>query len=210
MTLPVLLICGCRAHEPYLHAAIRRFTHPSWETIGVVGGAAITTYDPELHLLQVTTPDTYEGLPQKLHAAFTWIATHRPRAPGVFKTDDDIIIARLDDLVAAVATRAAEPYWGFVTHRCHAGYVNINRVRSRFADPAFRPKHQAARYCFGAGYWLSRASLDVACAATADYATSYLEDVCTGYVMNRAGYEPLAVPIPHRELPRSAELLRLQ
>lgn len=208
MTKPVLLICGCRAHEPYLHAAIRRFNHPSWEIIGLIGGGSATSYNPELHLLEVTAPDTYEALPQKLHAAFTWLTTHRPDAPGVFKTDDDIIVTHLQELVDAVATRNAEPYWGFVNHRCHAGYVHINRVKSRFTDPTFRPKHQAARYCFGHGYWLSAAALRIVAAATADYATSYLEDVCTGYVMNRAGYEPQAVPIAYREIPRVAELLR--
>jgi hypothetical protein len=210
MTLPVLLICGCRAHEPYLHAAIRRFAHPSWEVIGIVGGAPVSSFDPELRLLQVTAPDTYEALPQKIHAAFVWLAAQRPNAPGVFKTDDDILVTRLQELADAVSVRAAEPYWGFVNHRCHAGYVHINRVASRFTDPNFRPKHQAARYCFGHGYWLSAAALKVAAAATSDYASSYLEDVCTGFVMNRAGYEPQPAPIAYREMPRVPELLRLE
>lgn len=189
---------------------MRRFTHPSWEVIGLVGDATTTTFDPERRLLHVAAPDTYEALPQKIHAAFAWLATNRPGAPGVFKTDDDILVTRLQDLVDAITTRAAEPYWGFVNHRCHAGYVHINRVKSRFANPSFRPKHQAARYCFGHGYWLSAPALRVAAAATTDYATSYLEDVCTGFIMNRAGYEPTPAPIAYREMPRVPELLRLE
>jgi hypothetical protein len=43
--------------------------------------------------------------------------------------------------------------------------------------------------------------------AEKDYATSYLEDVCTGFVMNRAGYIPIHIPIPYTEYPRGPELL---
>jgi hypothetical protein len=207
MTTPILLVCGCRAYEPYLHAAMRRFAHPAWTVVGLVGGAEEPTYDPATQILSVAAPDTYEALPRKIHAAFAWIRTTWPNAPGVFKTDDDILVRDLEALANAVTTHAAEPYWGLMVHRCHASYVPMTRIKHRFADKSFRPKHQSARYCFGHGYWLSAAALGIAVAASNDYGTSYLEDVCTGFVMNRAGWEPLSVPVPYKEMPRVPELL---
>jgi hypothetical protein len=204
---PILLICGCRAHESYLHAAMHRFAHPAWTVVGLIGGAQEAAYNSANQILTVASPDTYEALPQKIHAALAWIRSTWPDAPGVFKTDDDILVRNLDDLAAAVQTHAAEPYWGLMVHRCHASYVPMARIKHRFTDKSFRPKHQSARYCFGHGYWLSAPALDVAVAAAADYATSYLEDVCTGFVMNRARWEPLSVPIPYKEMPRVPELL---
>jgi hypothetical protein len=210
MSLPILLVCGCRSHAPYLHAAMARFNHPdAWVTVGLVADPTLTvpTFDEATQVLTVATPDTYEALPQKIHAALAWIAQRWPEAPGVFKTDDDILVTRLDDLVSAVQTHISEPYWGFVTHKCYAAYVPMARIKGRFTDASRKPKHQAARYCFGHGYWLSAAATRAAVAATTDYATSYLEDVCTGYVMNRAGWTPIHVPVQYREMPRVPELL---
>lgn len=208
--LPILLVCGCRAYEQYLRAAMERFNRPdAWHTIGIVADPALTapTYDETTRILTVTTPDTYEALPQKIHAALAWTIQQWPDAPGIFKTDDDILVTRLNDLDAAMRTHIAEPYWGFMTHKCFASYVPLARIKGRFNDTTKKPKHQAARYCFGHGYWLSATAARVAVAASDDYASSYLEDVCTGFVMNRAGWEPLRVPVAYREMPRVPELL---
>jgi hypothetical protein len=189
---------------------MRRFERPdAWITVGLMADPTLTvpTFDEATQVLTVATPDTYEALPQKIHAALTWIAQRWPDAPGVFKTDDDILVTRLDDLVTAMTNHTTEPYWGFLTHKCYASYVPMARIKGRFADTTKKPKHQAANYCFGHGYWLSATAIRVAIAATADYATSYLEDVCTGFVMNRAGWTPTHVPIPYREMPRVPELL---
>jgi hypothetical protein len=47
-------------------------------------------------------------------------------------------------------------------------------------------------------------------AARADYDSSYLEDVCTGFVMNRAGWKPTRIRIPAEEYPRTPQLLALK
>jgi hypothetical protein len=206
MNRPILLICGCRAHEPYLHAAIQRSLRPEWEVIGIIGGDT-TTFNPETHVLQLAAPDTYEGLPTKLHAAYAWLADNRPDAPGVFKTDDDIVFKSFDELVATVTSHAKETYWGLHRHQCRANYVNLARINARFNDTSLRPKHQTADYCFGAGYWLSAAALRIVAAAASDYRTSALEDVCTGHVLNRAGHAPAEIRLVWKEIPRIPALL---
>jgi hypothetical protein len=201
MNRPILLICGCRAYEPYLHSAIKRFDSDDWEIIGIIGGASETTYDPTQRILHLATPDTYEALPQKLHAAFTWISTHRPAAPGVFKTDDDMHID-IQQLRLAIPANQSIPYWGITVSKCNANYVNIPRIMARFIDKTLRPIHQSAVYCFGAGYWISSKALPHIVAAKDDYMKSSLEDVCTGYVMNKAGIIPARCQLQHSEVPR--------
>ena len=201
---PVLLICGCQKYRPYLDAAIRRFASSDYEIIGLI--ASVTeSYDATTQILTVAAPDTYEGLPQKLHAAFRWIQANRPGIPGVFKTDDDLIVD-VGALTTNIAKNAAIPYWGFVVATCQAEPVSLTRIQERFVDKSLRPSHQKAAYCLGWGYWLSSEALAIAVAAP-DYATSHLEDVCTGHVMNRAGITPRRFRVPYREAPRSPELL---
>lgn len=205
---PILLICGCRQYDAHLRAAIERFTHPDWMVVGVMGSTAeAAAYDPEMRILTLPVPDTYEALPQKVHASLAWILATWPDTPGVFKTDDDILMQDLSALSTAIRDHLVVPYWGLITHRCNAAYVPLTRIKGRFTDKSFRPKHQRAHYCFGHGYWLSQSALAIAVAAETDYATSYLEDVCTGFVMNRAGIEPVHVPVPYKEMPRCQELL---
>jgi hypothetical protein len=209
---PILLVCGCRAHESYLHAALRRFANDAWHLVGFMGDPAVAApqFDEASRILTLPVPDTYETLPQKVHAAISWALEKWPNAPCIFKTDDDILVSDLQELVAAINLHvsAETPYWGVVTHRCHAAYVPVARIKGRFTDMTKKPKHQAANYCFGHGYGLSAAAARVAVAAATDYATSYLEDVCTGFVMNRAGWIPVHVPIRYREMPRVPELLK--
>lgn len=208
--LPVLLVCGCRTHEAYLRAALSRFTNPTcWHTVGFVGDPTLTeaVYTPDTQIVTLPVPDTYEDLPKKIHAALSWAVARWPDAPGYFKTDDDILVTRLSDLQVAIRNHTASPYWGFVTHKCHAAYVPVARIKGRFNDVSKKPKHQAAHYCFGHGYWLSATAARVAVAAAATYAASYLEDVCTGAVLNGAGIQPVHMPVPYREMPRVPELL---
>ena len=206
---PILLICGCRKYEAYLHAAIRRMARPEWEIIGLLGGSTVTHYDPATKILTVATPDTYERLPKKLHAAYSWIAANRPGIPGIFKTDEDLLFD-MPALVQTVLAKQALSYWGVTASICQEAPVNIHRIQERFEDKSLKPKHQAAVYCFGAGYWVSAAALPTVVAAASEYETSALEDVCTGYVMNRAGWTPQRHRVSFKEVPRNEELLRMK
>jgi hypothetical protein len=207
---PILLICGCRKYEEYLHAAIRRMTRPEWEIVGVIGGGqGEPAFNPRTHILTLPVPDTYEALPTKIHAAFTWIWTTKPGIPGIFKTDDDLVY-NVDALVRAVLANTATPYWGIKAVACHTAPIIASRIADRFDDKTLTPTHQTAVYCIGHGYWLSATALEHALAARNDYITSYLEDVCTGFVMNRAGWKPVRIRIPAEEHPRTPQLLALK
>lgn len=207
---PVLLICGCAKYEEYLHAAIKRFSRPAWTVIGFKGGAEETTFNEDTRILTLAVPDIYDALPIKIHAAFTWAFTKWPDAPGFFKTDDDIVLQDMNHLVFAIEKFKGETYWGLTTHRCSQAHVNPDRIKALFTNTSLTPMHQSAHYCFGAGYWISKAAIPFIVAAKDDYAVSYLEDVCTGYVLNRAGFEPVHHKIPWVEGSRVPELLTHQ
>jgi hypothetical protein len=205
MSRPILLVCGCRKYEEYLHAAIRRFDHPEYEVIGFLGGDK-ESFDPVTRILTLPTPDTYETLPTKLHAAFTWIQKFRPGTPGVFKTDDDMMFD-MDAMVTTIIANTTIPYWGITASVCKAATISPERILNRFENTSLRPSHQTAAYSFGAGYWVSKDALPLIVAAAADYKASVLEDVCTGFVMNRAGIMPHRIRFPYKEVPRNPELL---
>jgi hypothetical protein len=207
--LPILLICGCQRYKEYLTAAIERFgRQPGWEVIGVVGGAD-TSFDSETHVLTVAAGDTYETLPAKLHAAFVWISKHRPLCPGVFKTDDDMVFDRVA-LVDTIYSNLVVPYWGVKVDACSAGIIDKSRIGERFLNASVTPTHPAAVYCFGAGYWISARALKVVIAAGDDFRSSYIEDVCTGFVLNRASIVPQRIRVPYREEKRTPDLLLLK
>ena len=207
-TKPVVLLCGCEAYRPYLEAALRRLDRPEWHLVGIVGGASgEAIWDEESRIVALPVLDTYEALPTKIHAAFAWAAARWPDAPGIYKTDDDIVYKSVPTLAKAILEYAAEPYWGLFTAACQAGQVNPARIASRFMDKTLRPKHQAAAYCYGHGYWVGRQALPALLAASEDYRDSSLEDVCTGFVLNRAGFRPKRLPLPYWEMQRGPALL---
>ena len=205
---PVLLICGCRKYEKYLHAAIKRMSRPEWEVIGIRGGSIRNaSLDEETRVLSLPLDDTYEALPSKLHAAYCWIVANRPGLPGIFKTDEDILFD-MPLLTATLKANVALPYWGVTASICKEGQIPIDRVKTRFDNTTLRPTHQAAVYSFGAGYWLGAEVLPTICAAGEEYAKSMLEDVCTGYVLNQGGWGPKKYRVPFTEVPRDKKLLQ--
>lgn len=208
---PVLLVCGCRIYEDYLHAALRRMDHPEFELIGVLGSTIETgpSFNPETRILTLPVPDTYEALPIKIHAAFAWIHRERPGIPGIFKTDDDMSFD-MSAMVKAIYENEKHPYGGLIVGTCNTKRINLARINSRFSDKRLRPTHQSATYCSGAGYWISASTLPILIAAADEYRTSCLEDVCTGYVLNRAGILPVPIVFAFNENPRTPELLALK
>jgi len=206
ITKPVLLICGCNKYAEYLYAAIKRMQHPSWVVVGVLGGGETTSFDESSSILTVAKPDVYESLPAKLHAAYVWILQNWPETPGIFKTDEDIVFDK-EALATAIKTHTNKQYWGIIKDMCNAGIINMHRISMRFIDKTLRPTHQKAIYCYGAGYWLNREVLPILEKAEEVYATSSLEDVCTGYVMNQARIFPDQIKIQCGEVPRGPELL---
>jgi hypothetical protein len=210
-TRPLFLVTGCQKYRPYLEAALQRFADPRVRILGFVGdpSGSLTTphWDPDANIVTLPVSDIYETLPAKVHAAFSWAAEAFPATPGIWKTDDDIVYGSKELLMGFLLRLVAEPCWGLFVGACPENSVNLWRIQNRFEDPSLRPRHQQAIYCYGHGYWLSRAALRSVIAAGDTYRASYLEDVCTGYVLNQAGIVPRRVPLPYRELGRGPELL---
>lgn len=210
-TRPLVLVTGCEKYRTYLEASLVRFAHPAFRVVGFVGDPTGTLTAPVFNeatqIVALPVSDIYEALPAKVHAAFSWAAATFPAVPGIWKTDDDIVYANKDHLVAAIQGLAEEPYWGLFVGACRANPVNPWRIQERFEDKTLRPQHQQAIYCYGHGYWVSRAALPLIVAAGDTYRGSFLEDVCTGYVLNRAKLIPKRCPIVYSELPRGPELL---
>jgi hypothetical protein len=205
-TRPILLICGCQKYKPFLVAAMTRMRREkSWRIVGCVGGVSEAKYANDL--LELPVNDNYETLPTKVHAALTWVRRAFPNSPGIWKTDDDIVYRNLLDLHTAIQKHGSKEFWGLFVHTCPAGTVNPIRVTTRCEDTTLQPTHPAATYCYGHGYWLSASALDLVVDAEAEYASAFLEDVCTGSVLNRQGILPIRVPIPYAEVPRCPELL---
>lgn len=207
-TRPIILVTGCQKYREYLTPAIRRFTRPEWRTIGILGGATTTSYDASSGILSLAVPDNYESLPTKIHAAVAWVDREFPAAPGLFKTDDDIVLGDIVYLVGAIREGVAtnEPYWGLFVGQCRAAGVNPIRIQHRFEDTSLRPTHQQAIYCYGHGYWLNRDAMAHVAAAGDEYRASYLEDVCTGAVLNRRRIFPKRAAILYQEIPRGTVL----
>lgn len=206
-TRPVFLVCGCRKYRDYLEAAIRRMDRPQWRTIGIVGDPDCGEPHLEGQILTLPVSDIYEALPAKIYAAFTWAYHTFPKSPGIYKTDDDIIYHDMKGLTKAIRSLQNKPYWGLFVGACPENAVNPIRIAERFDDKTLTPRHQSAIYCYGHGYWVNRKALDIIIAAEDEYKSSYLEDVCTGYVLNRAGWKPLHIPISYTEASRGPELL---
>ena len=207
MSPPILIICGCKKYETYLQAALLRMRSVHWIVLGIIGDPTRTEPYCDGFILYLPVEDTYEYLPKKLHAAYSWCFDKFPDTIGIFKTDEDILFANVNLLIVAILKNKTTPYWGIRVQTCPANYINERRISLRFDNKTLRPKHPSATYCFGIGYWMSRNALPAIIAAKEQYANVGLEDVCTGYVMNCAGYIPIEIPISCGEVERDKRLL---
>ena len=205
---PIIMICGCQKYLPYLKVAMLRMVHPDWQVVGLVGDPTLTEARLDGAIVTLPVPDTYEGLPAKVQAGFTWLATKLPHSVGIFKTDDDIIFPEKHLIHALIMDNRFRPYWGLRVGNCGESDIPTDRIESRFTDISLRPRHPAVqRYAFGGGYWVGREALPIVAAAEETYRSSALEDVCTGYVLNAANIMPPSIFIPHYEHSRSPEYL---
>jgi hypothetical protein len=204
MSKPIVLVTGCQKYHTTLLRALPRFRDPAWITVGFVGNPALNEplYDASAGIVVLPVDDTYERLPAKIHAAFSWAHAMWPDAPGIFKTDDDIIMNTPSDLKRGILENMAEPYWGLFVGMTREGPVNPTRIQARFIDKTLRPTHQKAIYCYGHGYWVAKSAIPHIVAAKDIYESSFLEDVCTGYVLNQQKILPKRLPLPYREEPR--------
>jgi hypothetical protein len=190
MDEPILLICGCQKYKQALFRAIKRFQHPSYRVIGIVGDLTLPTHFNGVYLsLQVE--DTYEALPMKIHAAFAWIHINYPNAAGIFKTDDDIHFENINTLVEQIQIHKSVPYWGHRIISAPAGpYRDSDYKRYSIS---VRPMRDKSHYCAGNGYWVSKLLIPIV--VNSKLFQYGAEDSIMGTVLNGAGYIPVLVSI---------------
>lgn len=205
---PILMICGCYKYEKNLLNAIQRFKNSNYKIIGVLANPSLPTSTIELSIddpqdtimLCVNTEDTYEALPFKIQAALTWISINYPDAPGVFKTDDDLVFESIETLADKINAHSHLDYWGVQRDYCNAGPICCNRIATRYNDTQLRPLLQTATYCYGAGYWVSmKAIKSIESSQRVCYGS---EDVMMGSILNENGFYPEWIPIRWTEEPR--------
>jgi hypothetical protein len=205
---PIIMICGCQKYRPYMEAAMRRMLHPNWQVVGILGDPTLTEARLDGAILTLPVPDTYEGLPAKVHAAFAWLTAKIPNLIGIFKTDDDIVFPDKAAIHKQIMDNRYRPYWGLRVGECKEDAVRAECIENRFNDKSLQPRHQAAeRYAFGGGYWVGREALPILVSAGDMYRASVLEDVCTGHLLNAAGIIPPRLFLPHVEHPREPAFL---
>lgn len=204
---PVLLVCGCEKYRTNLIAGIKRFKSPYWITVGCIGRPELSSpqYNDSEKIVYLPAPDTYEGLPSKIWQAFTWIMDTWPGTQGIFKTDEDIWFDKPRELVKAILENLNTPFWGIHIDTVESGNILDVTIEEQFTDKTLRPTYKASTYCFGHGYWISKTMFPAIRDAKCEYETSYLEDVCTGVVMNSVGVYPKHVPLEYCEMPRVKE-----
>jgi hypothetical protein len=112
-----------------------------------------------IRALQVDAPDSYEGTPKKVAAAFTWIYENLGSNVGVLKVDDDMTLQDAGKLQSSLTRMARENlYAGLpVAHsqfdRCaHWGKCQDAALNRRvYGRPVLRPWANGAAYYLGPG-----------------------------------------------------------
>jgi len=212
--LPLVLVCGCAKYLSTLRRALARLAGlKRCRVIGVIGnnigndaslGGNANFIDT--HILQVDAPDSYEGLPLKIFRALEWVSTSLPSCPGVFKTDDDIVVHNLKIFEESIHDNIAVDYWGIRTDTAGSTVMSKQRIDSRFTDTTFREiKTPPAKYCWGLGYWLSHRAISACMASSASaavFSAEGCEDVNIGYILNRAAIFPRQISLPYIEMDR--------
>lgn len=201
LTDALVLVISCR---PYLTTRIpvleRAWLH-RLDALGIPWVVAVGGADGparrEGRILHLPAPDDYEGLPQKVLAAFDWVR-QATSVQHVLKIDDDCFL----DVEAFFPGQAwrKHPYWGRKLTRergqmdraWHQGKSTSARGRLEL-DRSPEP----STYCDGgSGYVLARPALHALAqvAATREgqklIQTSFMEDKLVGDLLARAGIAP--------------------
>jgi hypothetical protein len=194
-----MILC-CQKYRANLDKAVKRFQHPSWITIGVVGGTVLEFKDS---IVTLPVSDTYDDHPKKVIDGFAWIRKQFPHSVGIFKTDDDIYVNNIETLAKTIQEHICEPYWGFVTSTCEASVISQPARIEKFSDKESVKRHPKSHYCYGHGYWVTSNSVQFLTENAKDYYEQPLEDVCTGSILNKYSIIPKRYIVDYKEVERA-------
>lgn len=209
---PILLICGCKKYKTSLENSFIRFKSPFWTTIGLIGQTEKETYasiENDNTILYVNAIDTYENLPQKIFRAFSWCNQMFPNSPGIFKTDDDILISDMEEFTKTLLLHMNISYWGFHIDNLEKTILMSNkRIQERFTNKNSDQKIEIppAHYCWGHGYWVSKQAFKTIANYSEQFDKHGCEDVIMGNALNAYKIYPVVKPLNYKEVERGSIL----
>jgi len=140
--------------------------------------------------------DNYESLTSKTIKAIKWISKNKPNIKYVVKTDDDVEInkEKLDEVLLKLEQNSID-YAGEI---CRGGYYSkwhFDKCDDPYLNTSLMPVPNIL-YCMGAGYFLSKKSIDLI--ANIDSYENYYsiyEDATIGNILKSNNIIPIGVDI---------------
>ena len=205
-----IIICCCYKYLDNFKECFERWkefhTNQLIKFFYVFGSSNKIIYDPETFVLQLDVPDDYECLPQKICKAIDYIYNNHPEITGIFKTDDDIEFNNMRELILEITTlsESCNDYAGIFIDTSKPNLIHSQRL-AKFTKihNNITYFYDGAKYCYGAGYFISRQSAKYICENKKFISERYLEDVTIGHVLNKYNIFPTQMYSKCREVPRN-------
>lgn len=140
--------------------------------------------------------DNYESLTSKTIEAIKWVSKNKPNIKYVVKTDDDVVIdkEKLDEILLKLEQNSID-YAGEI---CQGGYYSkwhFGKCEDPYLNKTLMPV-QNILYCKGAGYFLSKKSIDlIADIDSYENYYSIYEDATIGNILKSKGINPVGISI---------------
>ncbi|ARF08737.1 galactosyltransferase [Catovirus CTV1] len=161
-------------------------------------------YNSKTKQLILKVEDNYESLPKKIYEAINYINLNFPEIEGIYKTDDDIEVKNIDELLRQIKLSCVKNinYCGLVVDKVDSGLIKETRLR-KFSNKKLKDvKYDASNYCYGAGYYISKKSMNYI-GSNKDYMyEQYLEDVSIGHILNKYKIHPTKIAGRYKEIRR--------
>jgi hypothetical protein len=151
------LIISCKRYEESALRLASQFDAAQFPYLIVTGKDTAPIEHPRA--VQVAAPDSYEGLPHKVTAAFQWVYENVGAQVGILKVDDDQTLVDPRKLFETVhRLKREDVYAGFpVTSLTHDRCWHWNKCqdpelnRISYGKPFVRPWARGGAYYLGAG-----------------------------------------------------------
>lgn len=161
-------------------------------------------YNNKTKELILKVDDTYESLPKKIYEAINFINLNYPEIGGIYKTDDDIEYDNINDLLEQLKKNQIKQidYCGFVIDKVKSGLIKEGRLKKFSNRNVENAKYDMSNYCYGAGYYISKKSMNFISLNKKYIYGQFLEDVCIGHVLNKYKIFPIKLNGKYREVKR--------
>lgn len=162
-------------------------------------------YNETTKILTVKVKDDYESLPKKIYEGINYINLNFPEIKGIYKTDDDIKMKNINNLLSKLKLNLfyGINYSGLYISKVKEGIVSEDKIM-KFSNKNINnlPKYDKSHYCYGAGYFISKKSINYICLNKEYMYNQCLEDVCIGTILNKYNIFPIKLKEKYKEVNR--------